>query len=190
MNRMRCLPLLITLSLAISTPLWAEAQDPAVLPTRDVDISYQITRPNQPTIIERRRWSASEHLQRVDGPDKSTTIFDRDKGEFTLVNPSNRTYRRFEGVPRMPMAPGRGVTLTRGGESVIAGLHCVDWSWMRDEETHTACLTPDGVLLRLVIDGNTVMQARSVNYGQQRKELFRVPSNYTPALAPEGGSSQ
>jgi hypothetical protein len=48
-------------------------------------------------------------------------------------------------------------------------------------------LTPDGVLLRLVIDGQTVMQARSVSYGPQRSELFQVPTDYAPALAPEGG---
>jgi hypothetical protein len=33
----------------------------------------------------------------------------------------------------------------------------------------------------------TVMQAVSVKYGAQPAELFRVPPDYTPALAPEGG---
>jgi len=51
-------------------------------------------------------------------------------------------------------------------------------------------LTPDGVMLRLVVDGKTVMQALSVKYGRQPPELFRVPPDYTPALAPEGGSAQ
>jgi len=75
----------------------AQDQTPKVMPTRDVDITYKITRPNQPATISRRRWLASEHLQRIDGPDKSATIFDRDKQEFTLLNPANRTYRKFEG---------------------------------------------------------------------------------------------
>ena len=64
---------------------------------------------------------------------------------------------------------------------------CVDWSWTEDVETHTVCLTSDGVLLRLVVDGNKVIEARSVSYGQQRPELFEVPPGYEPALAPEGG---
>jgi hypothetical protein len=51
------------------------------------------------------------------------------------------------------------------------------------------CLTPDGVLLRLIIDGQTIMQARAVSYGSQRADLFQVPPDYTPALAPEGGST-
>jgi hypothetical protein len=29
-----------------------------------------------------------------------------------------------------------------------------------------------------------------VKYGRQPAELFRVPPDYTPALAPEGGSAQ
>jgi len=69
---------------------------------------------------------------------------------------------------------------------VVAGLSCVDWSWTVDAEKHTACLTPDGVMLRIVVDGKTVMQALSVKYRPQPAELFQVPRGYEPALAPEG----
>jgi hypothetical protein len=48
-------------------------------------------------------------------------------------------------------------------------------------------LTPDGVLLRLVVDGRIVAQARSVVYAPQPAELFEIPPGYEPALAPEGG---
>ena len=171
-------------------PLRAQESQPELLPTRDVDISYDVTRLGQPPIIERRRWSASERLQRVDGPDKSSTIFDRNKGEFTLINRASRTYRKFEGAPRMPMAPVKGTALKRGGESVLAGLHCVDWSGADGDETRTWCLTLDGVLLRLVIDGKTIIQVRSVHYGPQSIDVFEIPRNYEPAIAPEGGSAQ
>ena len=187
---MRLLYLLLIVALLMAAalaPLRAEESQPQVMPTRDVDISYLYTRPDQPPIRERRRWLANEHLQRVDGIDRAYTIFDRNKVEFTIVNPANRTYRKFEGRPRIPMSPIKGTALKRGAEAVVAGLHCIDWSWTDDAETHIACLTPDGVLLRLVIDGKTIMQARSVSYGPQRPDLFEVPSNYAPALAPEGG---
>ena len=73
MSHVRYLPLVAALLLVTAgTMLRAQETQPEVLPTRDVDISYQITRPNQPTIVERRRWLANEHLQRVDGPDKAT----------------------------------------------------------------------------------------------------------------------
>jgi hypothetical protein len=71
----------------------------------------------------------------------------------------------------------------------VAGLHCTNWSWTEDVETRTACMTADGVLLRLVVDGYTVIEARTVSYGPQKVELFRIPPDYAPALAPEGGTS-
>ena len=177
--------------LLAASPLGAEEPTtPPVLPTRDVDITYRSTPLDQPTIVEHRRWSASARLVRSEGPDKSTTLYDRDAHEITIINPKNRTYLKLEGSLRQPMDPEKGEPLKRGGESVIAGLHCTEWSWIQDAETRTVCLTPDGVMLRLVVDGKTVMQALSVKYGRQPPELFRVPPDYTPALAPEGGSAQ
>jgi hypothetical protein len=161
-------------------------EQPQFVPTRDVDISYKMTRPNQPVIVERRRWLAGEHLERVDGPDKSTTIFDRNKGEIILLNAASRTFRKLEGKGRRPPEPGTGVVMTRGTESVVAGLPCVGWTWTEDTETHMICVTPDGVLLRLAIDGRTIIEARSVHFASQKPELFQVPPNYAPALAPEG----
>jgi hypothetical protein len=73
-----------------------------------------------------------------------------------------------------------------GGEFAIAGVACIDWSWMDDTDLHTACLTRDGVLLRLRINGKIVAEARSILYAPQPPQLFEVPRGYTPALAPEG----
>jgi hypothetical protein len=186
MSNLRSLPPIAALALLLAGYPSRAEEHPQLLPTRDVDVSYQITRPDQPTMIERRRWLARERLVRSDGPDKSTTLFDRNAHEITVLNPSNRTYLKLEGTLRQPLDPEKGTALKRGGESVIAGLHCTDWSWTDDVETHIVCLTPDGVLLRLVVDGKTVMQALSVKYDRQPAKLFRVPPNYTPALAPEG----
>ena len=61
---------------------------------------------------------------------------------------------------------------------------------MDDTEMHSACLTSDGVLLRLVIDGQVVAEARSVLYAPQPPELFVVPPGYEPALAPGGGPAE
>jgi hypothetical protein len=171
--------------LALGSTVGAQER-PQLVPTRDVDISYKITRQDQPAIVERRRWLAGEHLERVDGPDKSTTIFDRNKEEIILLNAAKRTFRKLEGTGRRPPEPGTGVVLTRGQKSVLAGLTCVEWTWSEDAETHAACVTPEGVLLRLAIDGVTIIEARSVHFASQKPELFQVPPNYVPALAPEG----
>lgn len=168
-------------------PLKAEEQ-PQLLPTRDVDITYRITRPHQPRIDERVRWLADAHRERVDGPDGSATVFDRDANEITLIVPKNRTYRKLEGGPRGPIEPEKSVQLTRRGDSKVAGLPCTDWSWQEESETRTVCATQDGVPLRLEIDGTTVVEARSVTYGKQKPDLFDVPPGYRPALAPEGST--
>ena len=191
MSDPRRLPLAVVaiLLLLAGWPSWAE-EAPQLLPTRDVDISYDVTRPQQAKIRQRVRWLAAEHLERVDGPDKAATIFDRRTHEITLLVPASRSYRKLEGVARRPPAPEAGAVLKRGDDIVVAGLHCTDWSWTAEDLIiHAACLTPDGVLLRLIIDGQTIMQARSVSYGAQRAELFQVPPDYAPALAPEGGST-
>jgi hypothetical protein len=153
------------------------------LPTRDVEISYKITERHQRPIAERVRWSASEHLERVDGPNKSSSIFDYNSRVVTLLNGASRTYRKLENAPRQLLEPEPGAVLKRGNDSVVAGLPCTDWSWTEDVEKHTVCVTPDGVVLRLVMDeGKKVFEARSVHYAPQSADLFRVPSSYAPRL--------
>jgi hypothetical protein len=179
--------LVAVLMAAAGTVVWAQEEPPQNAPTRDVDITLQVMRADAAPIVERRRWSASRHLRRVDGPDNAATIFDQSKGELTLLNPANRTYRILQGPAARRMSPPKGTRVTRGDEVKIAGLVCTDWSWMIGTEAHTACLTPDGVLLRLVVDGRIVAQARSVVYAPQPPELFEIPPGYEPALAPDGG---
>jgi hypothetical protein len=174
-------------ALLLTGPAPAEER-PQLHPTRDVDIIYDVTRPQEPKVRERVRWLASEGLERVDGADKSSTIFNRSAHEITLLTPANRTYRKLDGTQGRPPEPGAGVSLKRGDAAVIAGLQCVDWSWTDDVETHTVCATSDGVLLRHSVDGRIVRLARSVSYARQNAKLFQVPPDYAPALAPEGGA--
>jgi hypothetical protein len=165
------------------------AQDqPKLQPTHDVEITYDVTRPQQPRTRERVRWLAGEHLERVEASGRSTTIFDRDAHTVTLLTPANRTYRKLDGAPRRPLEPEPGAILKRGNDAVVAGLPCTDWSWTEDGEMHTICATTDGVMLRLVVDGAPFFEARSVKYAPQKVELFQVPPNYAPVLAPDGGA--
>jgi hypothetical protein len=76
--------------------------------------------------------------------------------------------------------------MRRRGESVVAGLRCTDWSWTDDVEARIACLTADGVLMRLTVDGKTSIEARSVSCRPQDAEIFQIPLGYAPAvMAPE-----
>jgi hypothetical protein len=162
---------------------------PPPLPIRDVDITYDLTRPHQPPARMRVRWLAREHLERADATDASATIFDHNRSEITLLTPRSRTYRKLEGQPRSPIQPNEGTVLARGGQSRVAAQPCTEWSWTEDAQTHTACTTPDGVLLRLSIDGEIEAQARSVRYEEQQPQLFQVHPAMNRHLHPKAASS-
>jgi hypothetical protein len=106
----RTLPLVVAISaVAVASISRSGEQLPQTAPTRDVDITYRMTQPGLPVTMQRRRWLAGRHLRRVDGPDKSATIFDQSSGELTRMSPEG------------------GTILKRGGESEIAGQNCIDW---------------------------------------------------------------
>ncbi len=73
------------------------------MPTRDVDITYKITRPTQPPVTHRVRWSAAELLERIDGPNRSTSILNHRNNEVTLLNGANHTFLKLESTPRQPI---------------------------------------------------------------------------------------
>jgi hypothetical protein len=104
-----------------------------------------------------------------------------------LLTSETHTFLQLDMPARQPEEPAPEVRLKRGNESVVAGLHCVDWSWTEDVETRTVCITADGVLLRFIVDSKTVTEARSVSYRSQLAELFQVPRDYAPLLAPQWG---
>ena len=56
MNPVRYMTLVAALLLTVAgSSLHSDEQKPLTTPTRDVDITYQIARPGQPAIVERRR---------------------------------------------------------------------------------------------------------------------------------------
>jgi hypothetical protein len=173
--------------LLVASPSWS-GEEPGLAPTRDVDVLYEENRPGRQTVSERVRWLSADHLERIDGPGKSTTIIDLKAKEVTLLNHDSSTYSysHLKGASSWPTGPLDSADLTRRGESVVAGLRCAEWSWTDGVELRAACITPDGVLLRLVVDGKTVVEARSVSYDVQDEEIFQIPPDYTPAvMAPE-----
>ncbi len=168
----------------------AAAQDrPNLLPTRDVDITYRITRAGEPRQRERVRWKAADELERVDIPGGAISIFDHKTHYVTVLTPATHSYLKLRSRARGPVEPARDAPLTRGGEATVAGLGCTIWNWTNpeDQAPFSTCVTGDGVPLRLRENGNTVAEAVSVQYGKQDPKLFEVPSGYEPSVASEGG---
>ena len=78
-------PILVLMMLLMGPACGAEEQ-PRLTPTRDVDIRYDVTRPQKPKVRERVRWLAAEGLERVDASGRSTSIFERAAHNFDRVN--------------------------------------------------------------------------------------------------------
>jgi hypothetical protein len=114
-------------------------------------------------------------------------LIDEKAKQVILLNDASRTYNQMDGGSPWPMAtPQEPIAFKRRGESVVAGLRCTDWSWTDDWEARVACITVDGALLRLAVDGKTTVEARSVSYSVQDTEIFLIPPGYAPAvMAPE-----
>jgi len=65
MSNLRSLPLMVVLALLLAGPASKADEQPELSPTRDVDI-HTTTRPQDPTVRERVRWLADDHLERVE----------------------------------------------------------------------------------------------------------------------------
>jgi hypothetical protein len=111
-----------------------------------------------------------------------TSIFDRQAKEVTLLNGATPTYTKRDGAPRRPSEPDKDAVLKRGGEVVVARQRCVEWSWTEDVETHTICVTGPPALPSRSRNRRRGAAARRPGARAQPPELFRVPTNYAPAL--------
>ena len=112
MSNLRCLPLTTVLASLLLGSV-ARAEPLQLLPTRDVDITYDVTLLSQPRVRERVRWLAADLLERVDGPHKIDDNF----------YPSHtRDYPPLVGKPHFSPV---GDAATAGGAR--AGEHTQAW---------------------------------------------------------------
>jgi outer membrane lipoprotein-sorting protein len=66
-------------------------------------------------------------------------------------------------------------TATRTGSCSVAGESGSEWTRVVDDETSTACLTDDGIILRATENGETTWETTRVERGPQRADLFVLP---------------
>jgi hypothetical protein len=163
---------------------------PTVQPTRDVDVTYKVpvAGGTDMAILQRLRFSASLHRQRVDLPTSGNwMMLDFGAHTMSLVRDQSREIVDLP-APASASQPGAGAGFVRQGAASVAGFDCTEWHTRdtRGQET-VACYTTDGVLLRARNDSGTLMEAVQVSYGPVPASVFTLPDGYThqkPSVQP------
>ncbi len=167
-KRTKKLLLLATLILYADGPV-------AVKPTRDVDVTYKVPVGSGTAVLQRLRYSAGLHRQRVDLPTSGNwMMLDFTAHRMAMVR--DETHEVVDlAAPSDVAAP-----FVRVGETSVAGLACTEWR-TRDSrgQESVACYTQDGVMLRARQEDRTLMEAINVHYGELASAVFTVPDGYS-----------
>jgi hypothetical protein len=155
---------------------------PSVKPMRDVDVTYKVPvgEAGRTAMLQRLRYSAALHRQRLDLPTSGNwMMLDFVSHRMEMVRDESHEVVDLP-APDSASLPGNGAGFVRVGPAVVAGLACTEWR-TRDSRGHEsiACYTEDGVMLRARQDGRTLMEAISVHYGVLADTVFTVPDGYT-----------
>ncbi len=163
-------------------PLPCLAEAPLVQPARDVDVTYKVPVAGgaDMAILQRLRFSAALHRQRVDLPTSGNwMMLDFQSRRMAMVRDESREIVDLP-APDASTQPGAGAAFARLGPASVAGLDCTEWRTRdtRGQET-VACYTADGVLLRARNESAVLMEAVDVKYATQGAEVFALPEGYS-----------
>ena len=161
----------------------AEGADaPAITPSADVDVEYELASPQgDVSTRQRMRWQSATLRQRLD-PDKSAVFMLTSWRDRTLsVVDMGRKRVSIMPVPGTQQLTPPGQPATTGsyarlGSSVVAGEQCTVWR-TKDTDGHPtdACYTADGLLLQVAQGGQITVRALSVQRAAQPDSLFAIP---------------
>ncbi len=165
---------------------------PATMPTRDVDVTYQMAAPGPSggtrMLTQRSRWDIGAGLLRVDPPSPGVyTVMNYPEHKLLVVREADRSVLIMH-TGSASVAPGvsRSAEFSRRDSATVAGLPCTDWQ-TRDTggRPRTVCLTDDGVLLRAKSGDQVLVQAVRVAYGPIDPAVFTPPPGYRPVTPPQ-----
>ncbi len=153
----------------------AEAQDrPPAQPTRDVAVTYS-GGPNAPL---RMSWLAAAHLSRSEIAPGIWSLHDQAKHSTMLVNDARKMVLALPMPDPMLVGASPDARFTREGSTTVAGIGCTSWAIHTETADAKACITADGVLLRMEA-ANMVLTVTEVSYAPQDTERFAVPAGYS-----------
>lgn len=180
----------LALAAGLPTPEAAAQDRPQLFPARDVAVTYRVTgaRAQSGMPAMTMSWLASQQTMRVD------------MGGMGYMVADHRAQRGFMVMEQMrmlmdiPMDQATAGLPTRGqfrqtGRDTVAGHACNVWNFQDGDDRGTACITPDGVMLRAqgTSGGESgSMEATRVAYGAQDPARFRRPQGYQTMQMPQG----
>lgn len=158
-----------------------------MVPARDVTVSYKVGDGAGRELQVRQR--ADGGPARADLPDVQWwAVVDRHDGRAFSVSDADRKTQNWRDAIPLGRALPQGVLehtalqWTRVGAAVVAGQACTDWIVSVEGRllgaVGVACLTSDGVLLRVVPADAPRMEAFAVAYGPLPDDLFTLPTGY------------
>jgi len=166
------------------------ADGPVLVPTRDVAVTYRMDAGGR-MLEQRMRWSAAAKRMRVDPPTPGIfVLIDYVAHRMEVVREPERSFVEMAApatLPGMgaPATESRGGGYVRGGADEVLGMACTDWTTRDSKDRVTEiCVTADGVLLRVRVDGRVRADAARVEYGPQDPALFQLPQGYTRMTQP------
>lgn len=195
------IPTLVTLAGFAVAPTPAPAQDrpPALLPTRDVAVTYRAEGgPGGGPQTMRMSWLVAGQKLRIDpaGGQGWMLIDLRNTGAFVVMDAQRVVMRMtIDGAAAdlLRAGPPAGARYTRGGTDTVAGQRCTVWRFEDADTRGTACLTQDGVMLRgngerrIGSEAQTGrLEATAVSYGPLETARFSVPAGYQSIQMPGG----
>jgi hypothetical protein len=166
---------------------------PPAAPTRDFSATYRMTGVQDMEL--RMAWLTAEGVLRLDTP-QGVLLQDTRRNRTTILMTEQRVFVESDGDDDDDRGPGIGLVkpgsrVTRLGSDRIAGHGCTVWRIEEpredpedEAEVSQACLTEDGVPLRVVEmqgeDEKSRTTATRLEYARQDPARFRVPAGYRP----------
>lgn len=178
-------------ALACLTPCFAFAA-PALLPTRDVSVSYSLTSQGQAAQTLQLSYNAAQELARISSDYGYYVLANLPAGQAQLVIPALHAVVQapdFSALTVMLFKAGDDAHFTPLGKGHYAGLTCETYEITDHNGTARACLTTDGVVLHFSghdAQGEADVTALHVTYAPQPASQFELPSGLVPLTLPPG----
>lgn len=182
---------LILAALTSLAPCYALAT-PAILPTRDVSVSYSLTSAGQAPQTLQLSYNAAQELARISSDYGYYVLANLPAGQAQMVVPALHAVVQapdFSALTKELFNAENNARFTPRGTGHYAGLDCKLYEVADQSGSARVCLTSDGVVLRFIghdPHGDADVTALSVTYAPQPASNFELPDGLTPLTLPPG----